>query len=280
MGGASSVSRNARHTKVESRKTSLYEEHQELLDSEGAHYASLRASGFRSGDCLLIVGMQNDFLRVAGKPEGESAAAVIVELANQAAASQALIVATRDHSSSYSLTHNGPTLPHCVQGSWGGELIAPIEQVLKEVQGSGADVRVIDENLDALPDVQSVWFPQTLADVLEDAGVNRLFVCGLAMDVRVLDLSLKAATTGLAPQGTYLIVDAARAVHVPGAGPFGSGFTTDPMDIVKKTDSAGVKLIRSYAIGRPLMKVPLAQDVPRLLGQENQLCRGKSLWCK
>merc|ERR1711869_65853 len=70
----------------------------------------------------------------------------------------------------------------------------------------------LDESLNAPPDVLAVLCRETLADMLESAGVKRLFVCGLAMDVCVLDSALNAAKECIAPGGVYLIADAARAV--------------------------------------------------------------------
>jgi len=322
---------------AESNNHPVYDEHQALLRSAGSRYAQI-VPAFQPGDCLLIVDMQNDFLPVVDAPdggrlpvtEGADAAAAIVELAKQAAASDALIVATRDYHPKNHCSfvgQNGPFPSHCVQGSKGAEFFAPIEEVLSEVRGNGADVRVVfkgfspevdsfgaikydeqyfkekalghglgttpdtpldscccaldwtgsfclecsnlDEDLNAPPDVLSVFCRQTLADVFEEAGVNRVFVCGLAMDVCVLDSALNAATAGLAPEGVYLIIDATRAVHLPGVGPFGSGFITDPKDIVKKTWYAGVKLVHSHAIG--IGPLASSQDAPRLLGQERAL---------
>mmetsp|Transcript_3906 Transcript_3906/g.11105 ORF Transcript_3906/g.11105 Transcript_3906/m.11105 type:complete len:346 (+) Transcript_3906:65-1102(+) len=106
----------------------------------------------------------------------------------------------------------------------------------------------IEEDLDAPPDVLAVLDRRTLAEILQEHAVKRLFVCGLALDFCVLDSSLNAATAGLAKDGVFLVTDAARAAHIPGIGTFGSGFLSDPASVVNKTKVAGVKLIRSDAI--------------------------------
>lgn len=321
-------------TRLTAKKHKLYDEHQELLRCAGAQYAE-KVPRFHRGDCLLIVDMQNDFLPAADAPsggrlavsEGADAAAVIVELAKQAAASKALIVATRDyHPKNHCsfLDQKGPFPSHCVQGSKGAEFFQPIGQMLSDIRNEGADVRVafkgfapevdsfaatrydeeyfkekslghgqgttpathlhgcccaldwtgsfalecssLDESINAPPDVLSALSRQTLAHVLKDAGVKRLFVCGLAMDICVLDSVLNASKAGIASKGVYLIADASRAVHIPGVGTFGSGFLNDPKEIVNKINNVGAKLVHSSAI----TKTRTTEAAPRLLGQERQ----------
>jgi nicotinamidase-related amidase len=136
------------------KKQVLHAKHQRLLADAGATYADLRSNGFRKGDVLIIVDMQNDFLPTEdapdggrlGVPEGAGAAATIVDLTKRAAAAGALIVATRDYHPKNHCSFNtqsGPFPPHCVQGSKGSKFCEPIEKVLNKVRGDGADVRVV-----------------------------------------------------------------------------------------------------------------------------------------
>lgn len=107
----------------------------------------------------------------------------------------------------------------------------------------------IDADINAPPDVLAVLKRRALQDELVASGVRRLFVTGLALDVVVLDSALNAADAGLAPDGVFLVADATRAVHLPGVGTFGSGFVSDPEEIVSKMALQGVRLINSKDIG-------------------------------
>jgi nicotinamidase-related amidase len=100
-----------------------------------------------------------------------------------------------------------------------------------------------DVDLNAPPDVMAVFGRKTLAQEIKDFKGKRMFVTGLAMDFCCLDTALNAATAKVVPDGIYMPVEANRAAHIPGIGTFGSGFLTDPADLVKKTKLAGVKLI-------------------------------------
>jgi len=119
----------------------------------------------------------------------------------------------------------------------------------------------IDEDLNAPPDVMAVYSRKSLAQELQDANIKRIFVCGLALDFCVLDTALNAASCSLGPDGVYLVADAARAAYVPGVGSFGTGFLSDPAEIVRKmkmarlTSPSGVQFLRSNAIGKPQLSV-------------------------
>lgn len=54
------------------------------------------------------------------------------------------------------------------------------------------------------------------------AGKRRLFVCGLALDFCVADSAHNARDAGF--DNVFMVLDAARAAHIPGVGGFGSGF--------------------------------------------------------
>ncbi|CAL1162269.1 unnamed protein product [Cladocopium goreaui] len=85
---------------------------------------------------------------------------------------------------------------------------------------------------------------RTLHDVVKDK--KRLFVCGLALDFCVLDSCLNAIGAGLSE--VCMVLDAARAAHIPGVGTFGSGFLSDPTEVVGKMEAAGVKVIDSATL--------------------------------
>jgi len=104
-----------------------------------------------------------------------------------------------------------------------------------------------DKDVNAPPDVMAVLERKSLAARLTELGAERIFVCGLALDFCVLDTALNAAGLHVAPE-TYIVVDAARSAHIEGVGTFGSGFLSDPKDIVHKTEEQGVKLCLSAEI--------------------------------
>lgn len=90
-------------------------------------------------------------------------------------------------------------------------------------------------DVDAPPDVLAVTKKVPLADLLQSAAggaVNRIFVVGLALDYCVLDTALTAA--GAEFTDIHVVVDAARAAHIPGVGSFGSGFLQDPKSMVEE----------------------------------------------
>uniref|UniRef100_A0A061RZG6 nicotinamidase n=1 Tax=Tetraselmis sp. GSL018 TaxID=582737 RepID=A0A061RZG6_9CHLO len=111
-----------------------------------------------------------------------------------------------------------------------------------------------DQNIDAPPDILSI-LPErrkTMKEVIDsgargDPLKQRIFVCGLAMDFCCLDTIVNAGHQGYSE--LYLVLDATRAAHVPGAGKYGSGFLTNPADMVKLMTAAKAKIVRASAIG-------------------------------
>ena len=77
-------------------------------------------------------------------------------------------------------------------------------------------------------------------------GKRRLLVCGLALDFCVLDTCLNAKACGFGE--VCVVLDAARAAHIPGLGEHGTGFLSDPAEVVAKLRAAGVKIIAASAL--------------------------------
>uniref|UniRef100_A0A7S1SC43 nicotinamidase n=1 Tax=Alexandrium catenella TaxID=2925 RepID=A0A7S1SC43_ALECA len=128
-----------------------------------------------------------------------------------------------------------------------------------------------DEDLNAPPDVLSCHRRKTLADLLKEHNVERIFACGLAMDYCVLDTCINSIHAGF-KQAT-LIMDAARAAYLPGIGQHGSGFLQDPVDLRKKMLAAGVRIMPScaclpdMAVHHPLSFQELSSEIfPEQLG--------------
>ena len=166
-----------------------------------------------SGDALLTVDVQNDFL-----PGGRLAVAhgdeVVPALNRYIALFEAAklpVYATRDwHPSAHcSFRAQGGTWPpHCVAHTQGAQFAA--ELLLP------ASTIVISKAVGVNEDAYSGFQGTDLDERLRKAGVRRLFVGGLATDYCVRDTVRDALRSGYA---VVLLTDAIRAVYVsPGDG--------------------------------------------------------------
>merc|ERR1712238_45638 len=79
-----------------------------------------------------------------------------------------------------------------------------------------------------------------LAQFLKQQGIKRVFACGLALDFCVLDTALNGVKAGF--DQVTIILDAARAAHLPGIGPIGSGFLSPHADMREKMKKRNVTL--------------------------------------
>lgn len=165
------------------------------------------------GSALLIVDMQNDFL--PGGSLAVSGSEQIIPIINRYiekfSAHGDPIYLTRDWHppDHFSFKHQGGPWPvHCVAGSHGAEFSASLSLPEKfEIVSAGF-----------LRDREGYsGFEETdLHAKLEQAGIRRLFVCGLATDYCVLNTVLEALKLGYT---VFLLQDAVRAVNVdPGDG--------------------------------------------------------------
>jgi nicotinamidase-related amidase len=135
----------------------------------------------------------------------------------------------------------------------------------------------LDIDVNAPPDVMSVLGRKSLKDLLAEGGINRIFVCGLALDYCVLDSCLNAAKHKCGE--VFMILDAARAAHISHVGSVGSGFLNDPAGILKQMQAASVKLVPTAALvpasrtpsglpcnPDPLSHAMLGKEFPETLG--------------
>ncbi len=161
-----------------------------------------------SGDGLIIVDVQNDFL-----PGGKLAVAggdAVVAVLNRAAALFAqhglTVAATRDwhppNHCSFS-AQGGPWPPHCIAGSAGAAFPAALELP--------AATLVVSKATAPDSDAYSGFEGTALASLLRERGVARLFVGGLATDYCVLNTVLDALTLGFK---VVLLLDAIKAVEL------------------------------------------------------------------
>jgi nicotinamidase/pyrazinamidase len=170
---------------------------------------------------LVVVDVQNDFTDPAGGLAVQDAEAILPEVNARVAACRTaggLVVYTQDwhpERTPHFVTDGGPWPVHCVRDTWGAELhpglVVEGPVVRKGVDGgdgySGFSVR----------DPVSGDVSRTeLGGLLEEHGIERVVVVGLAGDVCVAATAEDAAELGFA---TFVPLVATRMVEVaPGDG--------------------------------------------------------------
>lgn len=200
---------------------------------------------------LILVDLQNDFcpLGALPVPEGDQ----VIPIANALMAEFSTVVATQDwhpaDHGSFAANHmwrkpgqvidlNG--LPqilwqiHCVQGSFGAEFVAELDQSrIDKVFVKGTDKEI---------DSYSGFFDNGhrkatgMGDWLKNQGIKRVYVLGLATDYCVKFTALDAVELGFE---TYLIENASRGVNInPG----------DVEQAVSDMQAAGVKIVYSDSL--------------------------------
>lgn len=167
-------------------------------------------------DALLIVDFQNDFTPggALAVPEGD----LIAEPINRLLDDFELVIATRDwHPPDHGSFVGAQVDParwrgtdppaiwpvHCVQGTPGSELHPALDRAKVDV--------VIDKGQDPWSQGYSGFQDTSLADLLRERGVDRLFVAGLATDYCVLNTVLDARRLGF---DVTVVADAIRGVDV------------------------------------------------------------------
>jgi nicotinamidase/pyrazinamidase len=167
----------------------------------------------QEGDALIVVDLQNDFLPggALAVPDGNQVIPVMNEYMHIFEEKDLPIFATRDwHPPKHSSfrAQGGPWPPHCIQNTEGAEF--PTELKLYE------DTTIISKATEPKPDAYSGFDRTDLHDRLQNLGVKRLFIGGLATDYCVLNTVKNALSLGYQ---VYLLKDAIRAVNVqPGDG--------------------------------------------------------------
>lgn len=160
------------------------------------------------GDALLVVDMQNDFLPGGSLavPQGEAVIPALNRCLRLFVAKGLPVYASRDwHPANHCSfrAQGGPWPPHCIAGTHGAEFAASLELPAAAVIISKADTPELD--------VYSAFGRTPLDTSLKAAGVQRLFVGGLATDYCVLNTVKDALALGYA---VVLLTDAVRAVDV------------------------------------------------------------------
>ncbi len=159
-------------------------------------------------DAVLIVDVQNDFCPggALAIEEGDRVIPVLNEWLRRAASTGAYIVASRDwHPADHcSFTDQGGTWPpHCIRETPGAAFHPAL--------ALPNDAWIISKGAAQERDNYSAFDGTALADQLREAGVERLWVGGLAQDVCVKWTVLDACREGF---DTHVIADATRPVNL------------------------------------------------------------------
>ncbi|MGZ8181940.1 MAG: isochorismatase family protein [Methylobacter sp.] len=160
------------------------------------------------GDALLISDIQNDFLPGGSLAvsEGELVIPVLNGYIDQFSHRQLPVFATRDwHPAKHcSFIRQGGLWPeHCIAGSKGAEFSADLHLP--------ASAYIISKGTDVEREGYSSFSNRTFKQQLDNAGIRRLFVGGLATDYCVLNTVRDALNYHYK---VFLLIDAIRAVNV------------------------------------------------------------------
>ncbi len=161
-----------------------------------------------SGDALVVVDVQNDFLPggALGVPEGDEVIPVLNRYSVLFEDLGLPIVATRDwHPEDHCSfeAQGGPWPPHCVAGTEGAAFATALD-----LHG---DTKVISKAQTPDEEAYSGFQGTELNDWLQERDVTRLFVGGLATDYCVRDTVRDGLKNGYE---VVLLEDAIRAVNV------------------------------------------------------------------
>lgn len=199
-------------------------------------------------DALLIIDIQNDFL-----PGGALAVTTgdqIIPIVNSIQSKFYMVVATQDFHpadhQSFAANNTGRSVGdvidlhgldqflwpvHCVQGTPGADFSKAL------VVNSWN--KIVQKGMNPAVDSYSGFFDNAkrgdtgLANFLRHNHIERVFICGLALDYCVKFTALDAISEGFE---TFLITDATRPVNVK---------LSDGDDSLRELAAAGIKLITS-----------------------------------
>jgi nicotinamidase/pyrazinamidase len=162
----------------------------------------------RQGDALLIVDVQNDFCPggALAVEQGQEDVAVLNRWINEPERHRVPVFASRDWHPSNHVSfkdRGGPWPPHCVENTTG----AAFHPDLQLPRGA----HIVSKGRHPDADSYSAFGGTDLAERLRVAGVQRLWVGGLAQDYCVRETALDAIKEGFE---VHLILDATRPVNV------------------------------------------------------------------
>lgn len=167
----------------------------------------------RQGDALLIVDVQNDFCPGGSLPvaDGDAVAPVLTAYAERFHAAGLPVIAARDWhppQTRHFVSGGGVWPPHCIQGTAGAEF----HPDLRLPAGTVIVSKGMDPRADAYSAFEAVTEDgRTIARLLRDLGVARVFIGGLATDYCVRASALDALDAGFA---VVALTDAMRGVEL------------------------------------------------------------------
>ena len=178
-------------------------------------------TAFDPRTALVVVDVQNDFADPAGSLSvagGEAIVPYVTERIHEAGAAGAVVVYTQDWHPEHTphFAPDGGNWPvHCVRDTWGAafhpDLVVDGPSVHKGSNGedgySGFTMR---------DPVTGETLPTELEELLREAGIERVVICGLATDYCVKATALDAVALGFA---TSVLARGIAAVDLaPGDG--------------------------------------------------------------
>ena len=167
----------------------------------------------QGSDALIIIDMQNDFCPGGALPvaDGDQVVAPLNRYIEKFKREKLPIFATRDwhpEQTKHFKAYGGLWPPHCVQGTKGAEFRADLELPMDTVIVS-AGMASDEEGYSGFDGKDEKG--QSLADLLHAAGVERIFVGGLATDYCVKHTVFDALKQGFK---VVLLEDAVRGVNL------------------------------------------------------------------
>lgn len=130
---------------------------------------------------LVVIDMQNDFVK--GSLGSSEALSIVDKVVDTIKAHQGLLFFTQDlHPQDYLETQEGKHLPveHCIEGTWGAQLIEPIDELLDE-----RDHEVIEK-----PTFGSVRLAEKLKTLYDAGAIDSVLLIGLCTDICVISNAL------------------------------------------------------------------------------------------
>ncbi len=161
-----------------------------------------------TGDALLVIDIQNDFLpggRLA-VPEGDQVIPVMNNYIDRFIQRQLPVFATRDwHPKNHGsfIKQGGPWPEHCIAGSTGADFAQGLNLP--------ASIQIFSTGIEVEKDGYSGFENPDLKKQLEKLSVSRLFIGGLATDYCVFHTVNDALSLNYQ---VLLLTDAIRAVNV------------------------------------------------------------------
>jgi nicotinamidase/pyrazinamidase len=170
---------------------------------------------------LLVVDVQNDFADPSGSlyvRDGEQVVQVANQQISEATDASAYVVYSQDwhpESTPHFATEGGTWPVHCVMGSWGA-MFRPDLRVVGDVVHKGDQGADGYSAFSERDPVSGETAPTILERLLQEHGVERLVICGLATDYCVVETVLDGRRLGYPVE---VLAGGIRAVDLrPGDG--------------------------------------------------------------